>query len=129
MASQYNRRILFTRIIFPFAYAGFFAVQFFINFDTTLGGSPDRYQVIQCRVQGNFSSDLLKAKDNLPVKTKFRLNKRFQPSAIPVLPDLNYVLAISDISETRLFYANPIITDPLLDIHLLRGPPFDMVLS
>ncbi len=129
MAFQYNRRILFTRIIFPFAYAGFFAVQFFINFDTTLGGSPDRYQVIQCRIQSNFPSDLLKTKDNLPVKTKFRLNKRFQPSAIPVLPDLNYAPAIPDISATHSSYVNPTSTNHLLDINLLRGPPFDMVIS
>lgn len=129
MAFQYNRRILTTRIIFPFAYVAFFAVQFFINFDTALGGSPDRYQVITCRIQSNFPPDLLKAKDNLPVKTKFRLNKRFQPSAVPVLPALNNVLAIHDISATHSSYVNPTITNPLLEIHLLRGPPFDKVIS
>jgi hypothetical protein len=125
MNYRFNWRILLIRLFFPLAYAGFFAVQFFINFDTTLSGSRDRYQVIKCRVQSNLPFALQKAKNNQPVKTKFRLNKRFQPAVFPTLPDMNSSLEIRDIAIVHLSYVNPFIADPLLNVRLLRGPPFN----
>src|ERR1700688_4575297 len=83
MNYRFNWRIFLIRLIFPLAYAGFFAVQFFIHFDTTLTGSPDRYQLIKCRIQTSLPSALQKAKDDRPVKTKFRLYRNFQPAVIP----------------------------------------------
>ncbi len=125
MNYRINWRILLIRLFFPLAYAGFFAVQFFINFDTTLSGSHDRYQVIKCRGQANFPAGLQKTKDDHPVKTKFRLNKRFQPAVIPTLPDISGDPVIRDITIVHISYVNPFIADPLLRFRLLRGPPFD----
>jgi hypothetical protein len=129
MNYHFNWRILLIRLFFPLAYAGFFAVQFFINFDTTLSGSHDRYQVIKCRVQTNIPVALQKANNDHPVKTKFRLNKRFQPAVVPSLPDMSGCPVIRDISVIHLSYVNPFVADPLLDVRLLRGPPFDALFS
>jgi len=129
MNFRFNRRILLIRMFFPLTYAGFFAVQFFINFDTTLSGSHDRYQVIKCHVPANIPVALQKANDNHPVKTRFRLNKRFQPAVVPSLPDVSGDRAIRDITVIHLSYVNPFIEYPLLNVHLLRGPPFDTLTS
>jgi hypothetical protein len=129
MNYRFNWRILLIRSFFPLAYAGFFAVQFFINFDTTLSGSHERYQVIKCHVQANFPVALQKANDDHPVKTKFRLNKRFQPAVVPSLPDISGCPVIRDITVIHLSYVNPLIADPLLNVLLLRGPPFDTLTS
>ncbi len=117
------------RLFFPLAYAGFFAVQFFINFDTTISGSHDRYQVIKCHVQANLPVAIQKANDDHPVKTKFRLNKRFQPAVVPSLPDISDCLVIRDITIIPLSYVNPFVADPQLKVRLLRGPPFDALTS
>jgi hypothetical protein len=129
MNYRFNWRILLIRLLFPLAYAGFFAVQFFINFDTTLSGSRDRYQVIKCRVQTNIPLALQKANNDHPVKTKFRLNKRFQPAVVPSLPDISGCPVIRDISVIHVSYVNPFVADLLLNVRLLRGPPFDALSS
>ncbi len=129
MNYRFNWRILLIRLFFPLAYVGFFAVQFFINFDTTLSGSRERYQVIKCHIQTNLPVALQKTNNDLPVKTKFRLNKRFQPAVVPSLPDISDCPVVRDITVIRLSYANPLIADPLLHVRLLRGPPFDAVSS
>jgi hypothetical protein len=126
MKYRNNWRILLIRLIFPLAYTGFFAVQFFIHFDTTITGSSDRYQIIKCRIQTSQPSALQKTKDNHPVRTKFRLCRSFQPAIIPALPDISGALAIRDIAIIHLSYINPFIADPLLNTRLLRGPPFDV---
>ena len=125
MTDRYNWRLFFIRLIFPLTYAGFLTVQFFINFDTTFSGSQERYQIIKCRIQTNLPFALQKAKDNQPVKTKFRLNKRFQPAVIPALPDLSSAPVIHAITVLHLYYVNPFIPDPLHNIRLFRGPPID----
>jgi hypothetical protein len=129
MNYRFNWRILLIRLFFPLAYAGFFAVQFFINFDTTLSGSRDRYQFIKCRVQANLPVALQKANDNHPVKTKFRLNKRFQPAVVPSLPDISGCPVIRIITVIHLSYVNPFVADHQLNVRLLRGPPFDALTS
>jgi hypothetical protein len=129
MNHRFNCRILLIRLFFPLAYAGFFAVQFFINFDTTLSGSRDRYQVIKCRVQTNIPVALQKANNDHPVKTKFRLNKRFQPAVVPSLPDISGCPVIRDITVLHLTYIGPFVADPLLNIRSLRGPPFHTLSS
>jgi hypothetical protein len=125
MHHRINWRIFLIRLIFPLAYAGFFAVQFYIHFDTTLTGSAERYQIIQCRIQTNIPSALQKTGDNQPVKTKFRLCRSFQPAVIPTLPEMSSDLVIRQINVTHVSYVNPFIGDPFLNVRLLRGPPFN----
>ena len=129
MKYHFNWRIFLIRLIFPMAYAGFFAVQFFINFDTTITGSSERYQVIKCSTSIILPSSLQKTNESHPVKTKFRLNKRFQPAVVPTLPDISGDKVVRDIVFVHLSYVNPFIADPLLHVRLLRGPPFDVYCS
>ncbi len=124
MNYRFNWRILFIRLLFPLAYAGFFAVQFFINFDTTLSGSFERYQVVKCLVQTNSSVALQKAKDNHPVKTKFRLNRNFEPAVFSILPGIYCVPALNFITIQREGFTSPFIADPLHYTRLFRGPPY-----
>jgi hypothetical protein len=124
MKYRNNWRILLIRLIFPLAYAGFFAVQFFINFDTTLSGTFERYQVIKCRVLSNTSVALQKAKDDHPVKTKFRLNRNFEPAAFSLLAGIFSIPALNFITIQREGFTSPFIADPLHYTRLFRGPPY-----
>ncbi|HEY4935730.1 MAG TPA: hypothetical protein VII44_04080 [Puia sp.] len=124
MTYQNTWRILLIKLIFPLAYAGFFTVQFFINFDTTLSGSPDRYQIIKCRIQNNLPVASQKAKENKPVKTKFRLNRNFEPAVFTTAAGIYCIPAINFITIQRIRCTNPFIADPLHYTRLLRGPPY-----
>jgi hypothetical protein len=124
MANRKSFRYFLLKLIFPFIYAAFFIVQQFINFDTALTRFSDRYQLLQCRNQSGHPLSLSKSKDTRPVKTKFRLHKNFQPSAIATLDDIKYEPDIRFISLQRVSYSNPFLENLLTDTRLLRGPPF-----
>jgi hypothetical protein len=124
MTNRFSYRFLLLKLIFPLIYAGFFVVQLFINFDTTLTRLSDRYQVIQHQNQFNYTVAFEKAKNNKPVKTKFRLNKSFQPAFFASLGDIHFAAPVRRISRQRASCLNPFIANPLLNTRLLRGPPF-----
>ena len=124
MTERFTIRFFLLKLLFLLIYAGFFVVQLFINFDTALTQYSDRYQIIQCRDHSDHPVALEKSRGSQPVKTKFRLNKRFQPAVITTLADVHCSPSISFISIQRIPCVDPFITNPMLDTRLLRGPPF-----
>jgi hypothetical protein len=124
MTDRSTGRYYLLKLIFPLIYAGFFVVQLFINFDTAFTQFSDRYQIIQCRDHSDHPVALEKSRGSQPVKTKFRLNKRFQPAVITTLADTHCAPSICFINIRRIRCVDPFITNPMLDTRLLRGPPF-----
>ena len=120
---NHTGRIFLLKLIFPLIYAGFFVVQLFINFDTALTRNSDRYQFIQLKNTTRAVVASQGAKTNQPIKTKFRLNKRFQPAFISILPDISYSPVITFITIRRVGYSSPFISHPLRDNPSRRGPP------
>jgi len=124
MADRFTIRFLLVKLFFPLIYAGFFVVQFFINFDTAFTRFSERYQLIYCRNQANYPIALEKAKGSRPIITKFRLNRNFEPAVFST-PAVTYcLLAIIFFTIQHIRYTNPFIADPLHYTHLLRGPPY-----
>jgi hypothetical protein len=124
MAVRPTGRYFFLKLIFPLIYAGFFVVQLFINFDTALTQTSERYQFTQYRETANHSVTFNKTRNGRPVKTKFRLNKRFQPAAFAAGIGVHCIPATRFLNMERFRCVNPFIKNPLLDTRLLRGPPF-----
>lgn len=124
MAVRPTGRYFFLKLIFPLIYAGFFVVQLFINFDTALTQTSERYQFTQCRDTANHAVSFEKTRNGRPVKTKFRLNKRFQPAAFTAVIGIHCIPATQFLDTVRFSRVNPFIKNPLLDTRLLRGPPF-----
>ena len=117
-------RFFLLKLIFPLTYAGFFIVQLFINFDSPLSRFSDRYQIIHCQNGISHPVAVEKAKDSKPVKTRFRLNKRFQPAVIAALADIQCEPIVLFVSFQHAIYANPYIKRLISDTRSLRGPPF-----
>jgi hypothetical protein len=122
-APHYKSRIFLLKLIFPLIYAGFFVVQLFINFDTAFTRTPDRYQFIQSHSAAGSSVALNKSGANRPVKTRFRLNKRFQPAFISIPPNTGSSPVIESVAIQRIAYSSPFIANPLRDCASRRGPP------
>jgi hypothetical protein len=106
-------------------YLLFFAVQIFFNFDTgsqpLFAGQSTFHTVI---IRSGSSENIKQGVVSPPVKTKIRLNKRFQPSCIPGLSVIN--------TEMPVFFAEPAQTilcagnlyaSVFQYTHTLRGPP------
>jgi len=123
MTNRLRFRLLLAKLLLPFVYAGFFVVQLFINFDTSLVQQADRYQVINSRQTAVHPVSLEKSGNQLPVKTKFRLNKSFQPAVVPNLAVFvcNPVALLS--TRIQFLWNQPFITHSGLLNSLLRGPP------
>jgi hypothetical protein len=117
-------RYFFLKLAFPLIYAVFFVVQLFINFDTALSQSSERYQFIQCRDTSNHAVSFEKTRNGRVVKTKFRLNKKFQPAAFTIVNGIQCIPVTLFIQTGRFPCVHPFIKNPLLDTRLLRGPPF-----
>ena len=123
MADRYTFKWLLLKIALLTVYAGFFIVQLFINFDTTLDQKSDRYQVIGPILSSAHTVLLEKDRGHLPVKTKFRLNKSFQPTVISQMSALicRPVIHLAVLSQVQ--WNQPFVTNPLRHTSLLRGPP------
>jgi hypothetical protein len=123
MTARFTWRFFLLRLIFPLIYAGFFVVQLFAHFDTSLTHPSDRYQILCCHNQPNHPGSFDKFKANRAVVTKFRLNRNFEPSGFttPVfvcsLPEANFI-TIQHIGFPAFF-----IAEQLHNTLLLRGPP------
>jgi hypothetical protein len=124
MANRKPLRFFLLKLVLPLVYAGFFIVQLFINFDSALSPFSGRYQIVHCPKEVIQSATLKKPTGSQPVKTKFRLNKRFQPAVIAALADIRCEPIVRFVSSLRVRYANPYIKDLVPDTRLLRGPPF-----
>jgi hypothetical protein len=123
MADRFSFRTSLLRLVLPLIYAGFFVVQGFIHFDSAVNVNSGRYRIMERRANFNLPMAIRKTKGNHPLKTKFRLNKRFQPADIPALPNINLEPLLSFITIQRVNRVNPFVDDPLRDAPLLRGPP------
>jgi hypothetical protein len=117
-------RFFLLKLIFPLTYAGFFVVQLFINFDSLPSPFSGRYQIVHCPKEEVHATALKKANDSQPVKTKFRLNKRFQPAVIATLAGIRCEPIVRFVSSQGVRYVNPYTKHLVTDTRLLRGPPF-----
>jgi hypothetical protein len=122
MTDMTKARYFLLKLFFPVIYAGFFIVQLFINFDTALVQFSDRYQLVTSHVLENHSL-LQNGKSTEPVKTKFRLNKSFQPSVFGLHAEIKYVASLPVIILRSFPFSDPYRADPFRRILLLRGPP------
>jgi hypothetical protein len=124
MADRFTIRCLILKLSLPLVYAGFFLVQFSLSFDTNGTPFSTRNASLENRNQPGRPVSFQKAKDRLPLKPKFRLNKRFQPTDMPALPGINDAVILHFIDIQPVSWINPFITYPLHNAHLLRGPPY-----
>jgi hypothetical protein len=124
MADRFTIRCFLLKLSLPLVYAGFFLVQFSSSFDTNGTSFTTRYPAHENQKRENRAFAFQKTKDHLPLKPKFRLNKRFQPAGMPALPGMNYAALIHYVAIQPVSWINPFITYPLHNAHLLRGPPY-----
>jgi hypothetical protein len=113
----------FVKLPVMMIYLMFFAVQLFFNFDIAQRSALQNYSAITKVVSGHKTA--IHQDDSRPTcKTKIRLNKRFQPSTIPVI--------LNGAPEKPLCYAPlkqvALTTSSLYQFnfysaHTLRGPP------
>jgi hypothetical protein len=122
MTERTSTRFFLLKLFFPLIYAAFFIVQLFINFDTGFSQLSDRYQLVTSHGLENHGF-FLSGKSTEPIKTKFRLNKRFQPAFTGLVAEVKCLPPAPVIASQSLRYTDPDRADPLHDILLLRGPP------
>lgn len=122
MPEKKSARSFLLRLFFPLIYLAFFVVQLFINFDTGLIQVSDRYQLVMSRSLDNHAF-FLNGKNTDPKKTKFRLNKRFQPAIFGLLTEIEFQPTAPVVSGKSLQYLDPDLSDALHRTLLLRGPP------
>jgi hypothetical protein len=128
MADRFTFRWFLLKIALLVVYAGFFVVQLFINFDTTLDQKSDRYQVIEQFLPTSHTVTLERTQGHHPFKTKFRLNKSFQPAVVSHLPAM-VCRPLVHLAVLRQGQENqPFITNPLRNTSFLRGPPIHFLL-
>jgi len=122
MTSKNRQRSLLLNSLLLLVYAGFFAVQGVINFEAVPGHELTAYNGIQ---PSGFHTQQSVGKDkkNQPLKSKMRLNKRFQPSFIPSIQVIAAAIPIPVISWKNPPCIRSFVSDPLLSILLRRGPP------
>ncbi len=122
---QAQNRSLNWFIKFPviILYLAFFAVQIFFNFDIAQKKANPRYTVF-AKVSAGHAENIKQDKTKSAPTNKARLNKRFQPSSIPVffhelviVPVIYAQLKLTALSEGNLY------SFVFLSTHTLRGPP------
>jgi hypothetical protein len=123
MTKRHHTSFLLLRLIFPILYAGFFVVQLFVNFDNAFLQGNDRFLFIKSLDHHSTSVAIEKGKPGQSLKSKFRLNKRFQPAEITILPFLSYKPVVTFICIKRVAEVSCFKTDFLLETRSLRGPP------
>jgi hypothetical protein len=124
MTNRSDTRFFLLRLLFPLIYAGFFVVQLFIHFDTSLTHFSDRYQILYCLKSANQLIALENSKSGKPLVTKFRLNRNFEPSAFSIPVTFCCKLEKDFIFTQHVWYESRYVKEPLSNTASLRGPPF-----
>lgn len=103
-------------------YTLFFVVQVFFNFDIC---AAQHLTGKQQKAKYAHSTILIKriGNTNKPVLSKFRLNKRYQPSAPPAIAEFAIALPEQPIVRQVPAYQDPFHNDPNNNSTSLRGPP------
>jgi hypothetical protein len=120
---KHNISSYFIRVSVLFLYVSFFIVQLFFNFDIANHSNANTFLSFN-KSAAYQSLSILKANKEKGKKQTIRLNKRFEPKAIPAYniiiekPSLCYL-------ETKPFVSNSfvVVHAPFLLSQSFRGPP------